>query len=97
MQAKDSATIAYLAEPQELTINVLKNGAINILQALADLGIISINKTKTAKSEVSLYGDSFESDQKYFEQIPGFLEKLDRAIAEPVGGGQIYDGQKFWN
>jgi len=34
-------------------------------------------------SAISLDGDSFESDQKYFEQIPGFLEKLDKASASP--------------
>jgi len=28
MQAKDSATIAYSAEPQVLAVDVLKNGAI---------------------------------------------------------------------
>jgi hypothetical protein len=53
---------------------------MNVLQGLADLGIISIKSTKQA---VSLDGDSFESDQKYFEQIPGFLEKLDKASASP--------------
>jgi len=83
MQVKDSATIAYSVDPQVLTVSVLKNGAMSILQGLADLGIISIKKTKTAKQEVSLDGDSFESDQKYFEQIPGFLEKLDRASKSP--------------
>jgi len=83
MQVKDSATIKYSVEPQELTINILKNGAMNILQALADLKLISIKKTKAAKQEVSLDGDSFESDQKYFEQIPGFLEKLDKASKSP--------------
>jgi len=57
MQAKDSGTIAYSANPQ----------------GLAD----------TSKQEVSLDGDSFESDQKYFEQIPGFLEKLDKASKSP--------------
>jgi addiction module RelB/DinJ family antitoxin len=31
-----------------------------------------------SKPLVSLNGDSFESDQKYFEQIPGFFEKLDK-------------------
>ncbi|GHV16667.1 hypothetical protein AGMMS49938_16890 [Fibrobacterales bacterium] len=30
-----------------------------------------------SKRSVSLDGDNFESDQKYFEQITGFLEKLD--------------------
>jgi len=97
MQAKDSAAIAYSVEPPVLTISVLKNGAMGILQALADLGIISIKKTDVAKQEISLDGDSFESDQKYFEQIPGFFEKLDIASAEPVGSGQIYDEKTFWN
>jgi hypothetical protein len=83
MQLKDSATIAYSTEPQVLTINVLRDGAMSVLQGLADLGIISIKGTSVAKPEVSLDGDSFESDQKYFEQIPGFLEKLDRASASP--------------
>jgi len=44
MQAKDSAAIAYSSEPQVLAVSVLKSGAMNILQALADLGIISIRK-----------------------------------------------------
>jgi hypothetical protein len=35
--------------------------------------------------------DSFESDQKYFEQIPGFMDKLNKAAAEPIGSGQIYN------
>jgi hypothetical protein len=43
MQAKDFAAIAYSAESQVLTVSVLKNGAMSILQALADLGIISIS------------------------------------------------------
>jgi|TergutMp193P3_1026864.scaffolds.fasta_scaffold07018_8 hypothetical protein len=83
MQLKDSATIAYSSEPQVLTVSVLKNGAMSILQGLADLGIISIKNMKNTKSKVSLNGDNFESDQKYFEQIPGFLEKLDKASASP--------------
>jgi hypothetical protein len=97
MQAKDSASVAYSAEPQVLTISVLKNGAMSVLQGLADLGIISIKKTNSEKQEVSLDGDSFENDQKYFEQIPGFLKKLDKASAEPIGSGQIYNEKSFWN
>jgi len=31
-----------------------------------------------SKPLVSLDGDSFESDQEYFEQIPGFMKMLDR-------------------
>jgi len=83
MQLKDSATIAYSSVPQVLTVSVLKNGAMSILQGLADLGIISIKNMKNTKSKVSLNGDNFENDQKYFEQIPGFLEKLDKASASP--------------
>ena len=44
MQAKDSAAMAYSSEPQVLSVSVLKSGAMSILQALADLGIISIRK-----------------------------------------------------
>nr|AGS54401.1 hypothetical protein [uncultured bacterium contig00104] len=83
MELKDSGTIAYSAKPQELTISVLKDGAMSILQGLVDLGVISIKKSNAAKQKVSLDGDSFESDQKYFEQISGFLEKLDRASKSP--------------
>jgi len=54
MQAKDSATIAYSAEPQVLTVSVLKNGAMSILQALADLRLISIKKTKITFTKKSL-------------------------------------------
>ncbi len=95
MQLKDSAAVAYSAESPVLTVSVLKNGAMSILQSLADLGIISIKKTEIGKREVILDGDSFESDQKYFEQIPGFFEKLDMASAEPVGSGEIYDEKTF--
>jgi hypothetical protein len=44
MQLKDSATIAYSADSQVLTVSVLKNEAMSILQGLANLGIISIKK-----------------------------------------------------
>jgi hypothetical protein len=38
-------------------------------------------RDKATKPIVSLDGDSFESDQKYFEQIPGFMEMLDKELA----------------
>ena len=44
MQAKDSAKIAYSAEPQVLAVSVLKSGAMNILQELAKLKFISLSK-----------------------------------------------------
>ncbi|MDR2970760.1 MAG: type II toxin-antitoxin system RelB/DinJ family antitoxin [Bacteroidales bacterium] len=46
---------------------------------------------------VSLDGDSFASDQEYFEQIPGFWNEIDKASAEPIGTGVIYDEKTFWN
>jgi hypothetical protein len=37
MQVKDSATIAYSAEPQMLTISILKDGVMDILKSLANM------------------------------------------------------------
>ena len=45
---------------------------------------------------VSLDGDSFASDQKYFEQIPGFMEEIDRVSALPESEWQVYDEKTFW-
>ncbi len=33
-----------------------------------------------SKPVVSLNGDEFETDQKYFEQIPGFLDMIDKEL-----------------
>ena len=46
---------------------------------------------------VILDGDSFASDQEYFDQIPGFWKEIDRASAEIKGSGLIYDEKTFWN
>jgi len=43
MQVKNSARIA-LAEPQVLTVSVLKSGAMSILQELAKLKFINLDK-----------------------------------------------------
>jgi len=43
MQTKDSARIASV-EPQVLTVSVLKNGAMSILQELAKLRFINLDK-----------------------------------------------------
>jgi len=79
MQAKDSATIAYSVEPQVLTVSVLKNGAMSVLQALADLRIISIKKPKitfTKKSleeAAELIYEDYKSDKNLteFTQLDG--------------------------
>jgi len=50
MQAKDSAAIVYSTEPQVLTVSVLKNGAMSILQELAKLKFISLSKPAIKKN-----------------------------------------------
>jgi hypothetical protein len=42
MELKDSATIAYSAEPQVLTISILKNDVIDILKCLANMKLIKL-------------------------------------------------------
>ena len=58
MQAKDSAKIAYSVEPQVLTVSVLKNGAMNILQELEKLKFISLSKPvkKNVKKQTVSFG-----------------------------------------
>ena len=58
MQAKDSANVAYSVEPQVLTVNVLKNGAMSILQELARLKFISLSKPvkKNVKKQAVSFG-----------------------------------------
>jgi len=46
---------------------------------------------------VSLNGDSFPSDQAYFEQIPGFLEKIEKSANEPIGSGTSVDDLDWEN
>jgi hypothetical protein len=43
MELKDSGTISYAAMPIALDVNILQNGAMNILRELANLKLISIN------------------------------------------------------
>jgi hypothetical protein len=42
MELKDSATIAYSANPQMLTISILKNDVIDILKCLANMKLIKL-------------------------------------------------------
>jgi len=83
MQVKDSATIAYSAEPQVLTVNVLKNGAMNILQALADLGIISIKK-EIVRCGVPVPVD--EKNDPFYSEV-NLRELIKRA--EEMDGGKF--------
>ncbi|MDR2999694.1 MAG: hypothetical protein LBU89_00395 [Fibromonadaceae bacterium] len=58
MQVKDSARIAYSVEPQALTVNVLKSGAMSILQELAKLKFISLSKPikKNVRKKTASFG-----------------------------------------
>jgi len=61
--------------------NVFNNYGIDLSTAIRMFLSVSAREQRIpieiSKPLVSLNGDSFSSDQKYFEQIPGFLEKLD--------------------
>jgi hypothetical protein len=42
MELKDSGTIAYSAEPQMLTISILKDGVMDVLKGLASMKLIKL-------------------------------------------------------
>jgi hypothetical protein len=79
MQLKDSAAIAYSAEPQVLTISILKNEVINILKSLANMKLIKLEtdvsslgkKTKTgfgcAKGQIWM-ADDFDAPLDCFKE-----------------------------
>jgi hypothetical protein len=57
MELKDSGTLSYAAMPIALDVNILQNGAMNILRELANLKLISINykqKTTIKEAQTSL-------------------------------------------
>jgi hypothetical protein len=56
MELKDSGAIAYSAEPQVLTISILKNDVIDILKSLANMKLIKLETDMSLKSE-SGFGD----------------------------------------
>ena len=43
MEAKDSATLNYMATPIAIDVDILQNEAMNILRELANLKLININ------------------------------------------------------
>jgi hypothetical protein len=43
MELKDSGTLSYAAMPIALDVDILQNGAMNILRELANLKLININ------------------------------------------------------
>jgi hypothetical protein len=81
MLAKDSATIAYSAEPELLTVGVLKSGAMSILQGLADLNIISLKKQVVKEDYVPIKIDDLIRDiDSEFEDLE--LETYDEETKE---------------
>jgi len=43
MELKDSATLSYVTTPVALNVDILQNGAMNILRELANLKLINIS------------------------------------------------------
>jgi hypothetical protein len=61
MELKDSGTLSYAATPIALDVNILQNGAMNILRELANLKLISINyKQKTAFAPARVEAESVD-------------------------------------
>jgi len=72
MELKDSASIAYSAEPQVLTISILKDGVMDILKSLANMKLIRLETSrerefkKIARSNISmLLNKGNEHGKKY--------------------------------
>ncbi|MCL1946113.1 MAG: type II toxin-antitoxin system RelB/DinJ family antitoxin [Chitinivibrionia bacterium] len=63
-------------EIRDKAVNVFNRYGLDLSTAIRMF--LSISAKEQRIPIVSLDGDSFESDQKYFEQIPGFLEMLDK-------------------
>jgi len=76
MQAKDSAKIMYLAEPQILTVSVLKNAAMSILQELEKLKFISLSKPikKSASKQTVSFG--MWKDREDIENASEYVRNL---------------------
>jgi DNA-damage-inducible protein J len=66
---------------RDKAVNVFNHYGIDLSTAIRMFLSVSAREQRIpieiSKPIISLNGDRFESDQKYFEQIPGFLEKLD--------------------
>jgi addiction module RelB/DinJ family antitoxin len=72
-------------EIRDKAVNVFNHYGIDLSTAIRMFLSVSAKEQRIpieiSKPIVSLDGDSFESDQKYFEQIPGFIEMLNRESA----------------
>ena len=70
---------------RDRAVNVFNHYGIDLSTAIRMFLSVSAKEQRIpieiSKPIISLDGDSFESDQKYFEQIPGFMEMLDRELA----------------
>jgi addiction module RelB/DinJ family antitoxin len=70
---------------RDKAVNVFNHYGIDLSTAIRMFLSVSARERRIpieiSKPIVSLDGDSFESDQKYFEQIPGFLDMIDKEFA----------------
>jgi hypothetical protein len=76
MQAKDSASATYSVESQVLTVNILKSGAMNILQELAKLKFISLSKPikKNIRKQTVSFG--MWSDKENIGSVNEYVRNL---------------------
>jgi hypothetical protein len=74
MELKDSATIAYSAEPQVLTISILKDGVMEILKGLANMKLI---KLETDLSTIELDWVDWNGKKLHFKNHLILTPKLD--------------------
>jgi hypothetical protein len=74
MQLKDSATIAYSAEPQILTISILRDGVMDILKSLANMKLI---KLETDLSTIELSYIDWNGKKLHFKNCLILTPKLD--------------------
>jgi len=65
--------------------NIFSNYGLDISTALKIFITTAVKEQRfplnISKNSISLDGDEFENDQKYFEQIPDFLDMLDTELA----------------
>lgn len=60
MKLKDSATVVWKVNSQPISINLLKDGAMDILRSLANMKIISFNEPKPNAETLAAFEETEE-------------------------------------
>jgi len=80
MELKDSAAIAYSAEPQMLTISILKDGVMDILKGLANMKLIkleaAIGSEPNSKTKKIIEETDAGIGVAKFKSVKSFMEDL---------------------